>query len=165
MCNENIVLIGFMGSGKSSVGRHLAKRSGRYFLDADTLIESAQAKAISAIFEEFGEEYFRELEKESARWLAECVKGSIISTGGGMPLVVDRLQDMGKVIYLKLPFEKIIERISSKERAKRPLFQDIKKVKKLFNQRQKIYEEQAQITINADRSIEAIVDEILLLMY
>jgi len=161
MCSENIVLIGFMGSGKSSVGRHLAKRSGRYFLDADALIESAQAKAIPAIFKEHGEEYFRELEKESARWMAECVKGSIISTGGGMPLVVDRLHDIGKVVYLKLPFEKILERISPEERDRRPLFQDIEKAKKLFELRQKIYEEQAQITVNADRPIKTIVDEIL----
>jgi len=151
-----------MGSGKSSVGRLLSKKSGRYFLDADALIESAEAKAISAIFKNYGEEYFRELEKESARWMAECVKGSIISTGGGMPLVVERLHDIGKVVYLKLPFEEIVKRISPEERAKRPLFQNIKKAKNLFKLREKIYEEQAQITVNADRPIETIVDEILL---
>ena len=161
MCSENIVLIGFMGSGKSSVGRLLSKKSGRYFLDADALIESAQGRAISSIFENYGEEYFRELEIESARWMAECVKGSIISTGGGMPLVVERLHDIGKVVYLKLPFEKILERISAEERAKRPLFQDIEKAKNLFILREKIYEEQAQITVNADRPIDVIVDEIL----
>jgi len=161
MCSENIVLIGFMGSGKSSVGRLLSKKSGRYFLDADALIESAQGRVISSIFENYGEEYFRELEIESARWMAECVKGSIISIGGGMPLVVERLHDIGKVVYLKLPFEKIVERIPAKERAKRPLFQDIQKAKNLFKLREKIYENQAQITINANRPIEAIVDEIL----
>ena len=161
MCSKNIVLIGFMGSGKSSVGRLLSKKSGRYFLDADALIESAQGRAISSIFESYGEEYFRELEIESARWMAECVKGSIISIGGGMPLVVERLHDIGKVVYLKLPFEKIVERITAKERAKRPLFQDIQEAKNLFKLRKKIYENQAQITINANRSIEAIVDEIL----
>jgi shikimate kinase len=161
MCSENIVLIGFMGSGKSSVGRLLSQKSGRYFLDADALIESAQGKEISSIFEKYGEEYFRELEKESARWMAECVKGSIISTGGGMPLVVEKLHDIGKVVYLKLPFEKILDRISPEERAKRPLFQDIESAKNLFNLREKIYKEQAEITLNADRPIEEIVDEIL----
>jgi len=161
MCSENIVLIGFMGSGKSSAGRLLSKKSGRYFLDADALIESVQGRAISSIFENYGEEYFRELEIESARWMAECVKGSIISTGGGMPLVVERLHDIGKVVYLKLPFEKILDRISAEERTKRPLFQDIEKAKNLFKLREEIYEEQAQITVNADRPLEAVVDEIL----
>jgi len=161
MCSENIVLIGFMGSGKSSVGRLLSKKSGRYFLDADALIESVQGRVISSIFENYGEEYFRELEIESARWMAECVKGSIISTGGGMPLVVERLHDIGKVVYLKLPFEKILDRISAEERTKRPLFQDIEKAKNLFKLREEIYEEQAQITVNADRPLEAVVDEIL----
>jgi len=150
-----------MGSGKSTVGRLLAKMSGRYFLDADVLIESAQGRAIASIFDDEGEAYFRELERESACWMAECVRGSIISTGGGMPLVVERLHDIGTVVYLKLPFEKILERISPEERAKRPLFHDLTEAKRLFEAREKIYEAQAQITVDAGRPVEEIAEEIM----
>ncbi|WP_456453117.1 shikimate kinase [Hydrogenimonas sp.] len=160
-CAENVVLIGFMGAGKSTVGRELARRTGRYFLDADALIEAAQGRAIASIFDEEGEAYFRELEQQSARWMAECVRGSIVSTGGGMPTVVERLREIGTVVYLKLPFEKILERIGPEERRKRPLFHDIEKAEKLFAKRQKIYEAQAQITVDADRPLEEVVDEIL----
>ncbi|BDY12859.1 shikimate kinase [Hydrogenimonas cancrithermarum] len=143
------------------MGRLLAQKSGRYFLDADALIESAQGRAIASIFNEEGEAYFRELERESARWMAECVRGSIISTGGGMPLVVERLHDIGVVVYLKLPFEKILERISPEERAKRPLFHDLAEAKRLFERREKIYEAQAQITVDADRPAGEIVEKIM----
>jgi len=160
-CADNIVLIGFMGAGKSTVGRRLARRSGRYFLDADALIETACGKAVRSIFDEEGEAYFRELERESARWLAECVRGSIVSTGGGMPMVVERLRDIGTVVYLKLPFEKILRRISPQERAKRPLFRDPAEARKLFETRAAIYEKQAQITVDAYGDVDSIVEEIL----
>ncbi|WP_236579123.1 shikimate kinase [Hydrogenimonas urashimensis] len=160
-CAENIVLIGFMGAGKSTVGRRLAQRSGRYFLDADALIESAQGKAIPSIFDEKGEAYFRQLEQQSARWLAECVRGSIVSTGGGMPMVVEKLRDIGTVVYLKISFEKILQRIRPEERKKRPLFNDTAKTRMLFEARERIYEKRAQITVDADRDPDAIVEEIL----
>jgi len=160
-CAENIVLIGFMGAGKSTVGRELARRTGRYFLDADALIEAAQGRAIASIFDEEGESYFRELEQQSARWMAECVRGSIISTGGGMPTVVDRLRQIGTVVYLRLPFDKILARIDTKERAKRPLFHDPERAERLYSEREKIYEAQAQIVVDADRPVDKIVEEIL----
>ncbi|WP_300363009.1 shikimate kinase [Hydrogenimonas sp.] len=160
-CADNIVLIGFMGAGKSTVGRALAKRTGRYFLDADALIETAQGKAIPSIFHDKGEAYFRELERESAKWLAECVRGSIVSTGGGMPTVVERLRDIGTVVYLKLPFEKILGRITPQERERRPLFHDPAHAERLFRAREPVYEKQAQIVVDADRDVETIVEEIL----
>ncbi len=160
-CADNIVLIGFMGSGKSTVGRELARRTGRFFLDADLLIEGAAGKKVREIFEREGEAYFRELERRSVRWMAECVRGSVISTGGGMPTVVDRLHDVGTVIYLDLPFEKILDRIDPHERAKRPLFSDLEKAQRLFDARKKIYEAQAQLTVAADRPAEAVVEAIL----
>lgn len=161
-CSKNILLIGFMGSGKSTVGRMLAQKSGRYFLDVDTLIEASEGRTIPTIFKENGEPYFRELERKSAQWMAKCVRGSVIATGGGMPLVVKELHTIGHVIYLKLPFEKIVERITPEERAKRPLFHNLAEAKRLFEMREKIYETEAEITLNADRSVEGIVNEILL---
>jgi shikimate kinase len=161
-CSKNIFLIGFMGSGKSSVGRRLAQKSGRYFLDVDALIEASEGRTIPTIFKEDGESYFRELEKKSAQWMATCVRGSVIATGGGMPLVVQELQRMGQVLYLKLPFEKILERISPQEREKRPLFHNLTEAKRLFEMREAIYESQADLILNADRTIEEIVNEALL---
>ncbi len=160
-CPENIVLIGFMGSGKSTVGRLLARRSGRFFLDADTLIESQQGCAIPDIFAFGGEALFRELERESAEWMARCVRGTVLSTGGGMPLVVERLREIGRVVYLKLPFERILERISSEERRRRPLFRDIRSARELYGRRVSLYEAQAQIVVDADAPPERIVSEIL----
>ncbi len=159
-CPENIVLIGFMGSGKSTVGRLLARRSGRYFLDADALIESQQGRPIPKIFTEEGEEFFRKLESESAEWMAKCVRGTVISTGGGMPLVVERLRDIGTVVYLKLPFEKILERIPPKERRGRPLFSDIESAERLYMEREKVYEARAHITVDASASAEEVAEAI-----
>ncbi len=160
-CPDNIVLIGFMGSGKSTVGRLLARESGRYFLDADTLIESQQGRAIPEIFEKEGEEYFRALERESAEWMAACVRGTVISTGGGMPIVTERLRDMGRVVYLEIAFEKIVERIDSAQRSRRPLFSDLEKAEELFERRRKIYESRADITVDASAPAERVVEEIL----
>ncbi|MCF6201626.1 MAG: shikimate kinase, partial [Hydrogenimonas sp.] len=153
-CPENVVLVGFMGSGKSTVGRVLAKRSGRFFLDADALIESLQGKEIPVIFEERGEEYFRELERECAEWMAECVRGSVISTGGGMPLVAARLRDIGRVVYLSLPFEAILKRIPENERLKRPLFKDLQRARGLYKKRQRIYENLADFRVDATKKQE-----------
>jgi len=160
-CAENLVLIGFMGAGKSTVGRLLAKETGRYFLDADALIESAQGRPIPSIFKENGETFFRSLEKESAEWLARCVRGSVISTGGGMPAVVERLHAMGRVIYLQLPFEEIVARLGPEERAKRPLFQNPDKARALYETRCALYERQADIILDARMSPHAIVEAVL----
>ncbi|WP_457598029.1 shikimate kinase [Hydrogenimonas sp.] len=160
-CPENIVLIGFMGSGKSTVGRLLARRSGRYFLDADTLIESQQGRPIPDIFASEGEAFFRQLERESAEWMARCVRGTVVSTGGGMPLVVERLREIGRVVYLKLPFESIVSRVTSKERRQRPLFGDLDTARELYDARRSVYEAQAQIVVEAEGPPERIVSEIL----
>ena len=160
-CADNLVLIGFMGAGKSTVGRELARRTDHYFLDADTLIETAQGREIPEIFATRGEAHFRELERRSARWLAECVRGSIISTGGGMPTVVDRLHEIGTVIYLKLPFETIAQRLQGAEKERRPLFEDLCRARRLFEARAPLYERQADLIVDADRPVKEVVEEIL----
>ncbi len=161
-CHENIVLIGFMGSGKSTVGRLVAKRSSRYFLDTDTLIELQEGMSVTSIFEERGESFFRNLEYRCAQWLAACVSGAVVSTGGGMPSVAAaELKRIGTIVYLKLPFEKILERLSTQERVLRPLFFDKESAEALYMEREKIYASQADITIDASASIDRLADEIL----
>ena len=137
--SKNLVLIGFMGVGKGTVARALVRKSGMFGLDTDDLIESIENKKVKAIFEEDGEEYFRAMEKKTAKWLSKNVTNTIISTGGGF-FKVDNLNKIGKVIYLKSSFEGIIERLKAQPNAeqkfnKRPLLKDIEKAKALFEER------------------------------
>lgn len=157
---NNIVLIGFMGSGKSSVGRLLAKQSGRYFLDTDALIESMENRKIRDIFSEIGEDYFRRMEKSTFAWICESVKNAVISTGGGMPTTIGNMREGGKVVYLKIGFDALLERLKAEEFEKRPLFENLDFAKKLYESRLSIYEKVAQITVDASSEIDTIVQTI-----
>lgn len=162
----NLVLIGFMGVGKGTVARALVRKSGMFGLDSDDLIESIENRKVKTIFEEDGEEYFRAMEKKTAKWLCENVTNTIISTGGGF-FKVDDLNSIGKVIYLKSSFEGIIERLNAQPNAeqkfnKRPLLKDLKKAKTLFDERAPQYEAKADIIINVEnKNINKIIDNIL----
>jgi len=163
---SNIVLIGFMGVGKGTVARELIKQTGKYGVDCDDLIESIENRKIKDIFEEDGEEYFRNLEKQTAKWLEKNVKNTIISTGGGF-YKVENLNKIGKVIYLESSFDGIISRIkaqpnSEKKLAKRPLLQDMQKATELFNERAPIYRAKADIIVSVEnKSLENVVKELL----
>ena len=162
----NLVLIGFMGVGKGTVARALVKKSGMFGLDSDDLIESIENRKIKTIFEEDGEEYFRGMEKKTAKWLSKNVTNSIISTGGGF-FKVDKLNDIGKVIYLKSSFDGIIKRLQNQPNAeqkfkKRPLLSDIKKAKALFDERVPLYEAKADIIIDVEnQNLKKIINNIL----
>lgn len=136
-----------MGSGKSTVGRLLAKELNTYFLDTDVLIESFENRKISDIFQSDGEEAFRNMEKKCFEWIKNSVKNTIISVGGGFPVFIPEIKEAGKVVYLKVDFENILKRMTEEERAKRPLFQDLDKAKELFDKRDKIYSRLADIVI------------------
>lgn len=163
---KNIILVGFMGVGKGTIARALAKESDLFAIDTDDLIESLENRKIKEIFAKDGEEYFRKLEKKCALWLQKSVKNSIISTGGGF-YKQKNIKKIGQVIYLKSSFEAILKRLqdhpnATKKLAKRPLLQDIKKAKELYNQRVKEYEKIADITVVVeDKSINDITKEIL----
>ena len=163
---NNIILIGFMGVGKGTIARALSEKSGLFAVDTDDLIESLENKKIKDIFADSGEDYFRELEKKCALWLQNSVTNSIISTGGGF-YKQKNIKKIGKIIYLKSSFEGILKRLqehpnAKKKLAKRPLLQDIKKAKELYNQRVKEYEKLADITINVEKKDKKkIVKEIL----
>ncbi len=151
MSSNNIILTGFMGSGKSTIGRRLAKELDTYFLDTDILIETFENMKISDIFEKFGEEKFREMEKRCFEWIKKDVQNTVISVGGGFPVFIPEIKEAGVVIYLKVSFEDILKRMNEKEIEKRPLFKDIQKAKELFEYRNKIYEKLADyIIINND---------------
>ena len=156
----NIVLIGFMGSGKSSVGRVLAKQKGMYFIDTDSLIESFEGQKIRDIFANHGEGYFRELEKKTFNWLSSCVDNAVISTGGGMPTVIDSFSSLGKTIYLKVGFDTLLDRLKAEEFDKRPLFQDIEFARKIFEIREPIYTQKSELIVDANMEFESVLKEV-----
>ena len=156
----NIVLIGFMGSGKSSVGRVLAKQKGMYFIDTDSLIESSEGRKIRDVFAENGEGYFRELEKKTFSWLSSCVDNAVVSTGGGMPTVIDSFEKLGKTVYLKVDFETLLDRLKAEEFDKRPLFADVEFAKKIFEIREPIYTQKSELIVDANMEFESVLKEV-----
>ncbi|MEO1923784.1 MAG: shikimate kinase [Nautiliaceae bacterium] len=159
MNSTNIILTGFMGSGKSSVGRVLAKELNTYFIDTDALIENFENMSIKEIFETQGEDAFREKEKYCFKWIKNNVKNTVISVGGGFPVFIPEIKEAGIVIYLKVEFEEILKRMTDDEIKKRPLFQDIKKAKELYLKRDKIYSNLADIIIE-NKEIDQTVTKI-----
>jgi shikimate kinase len=109
---DNVILVGFMGAGKSSVGRILAARLGRCFVETDEMITATEARPIPEIFAEKGEAHFRALEEEAVRLLA-LKRGDIIATGGGLPCGAGRaeaLRAIGTVVWLSGDFGALYER-------------------------------------------------------
>ena len=114
----NIILCGFMGSGKTVVGTELAKITGRKFVDTDEMVEKKQGVAIKAIFATRGEEYFRDLEWEVCKEVAQ-MKDAVISTGGGAMTFqrnVDAVKNSGKIVFLDADFDVICKRIGNKSK-------------------------------------------------
>ena len=109
---DNVILVGFMGAGKSSVGRILATRLGRCFVETDEMITATEGRPIPEIFAEKGEAHFRALEDEAVRLLA-LKRGDVIATGGGLPCGAGRaesLRAIGTVVWLSGDFSALYER-------------------------------------------------------
>ncbi|MCL5284065.1 MAG: shikimate kinase [Armatimonadetes bacterium] len=134
-CNPpNLVLIGFMGAGKTSVGRVCARRLRFRFTDTDLLVERMADKTIAQIFEEDGEEQFRHLEQIAvARISRRC--GNVIATGGGVilnPVNVHNLRRNGVIIWLQTQTEEALRRVG--DRSSRPLLSEAEYPAKRFEQ-------------------------------
>ena len=140
---KNISLVGFMGTGKTSVGKILGKRLNRPVVDVDLFIEKSVEKRISEIFETEGEARFRALEKEAIRQICQD-QGIVITTGGGAvldPENIETLKASGCVIGLSAKPETIFRRLGRSRR--RPLLngQDkLKEIKRLLAVRKPFYE-------------------------
>lgn len=166
IAGKAIVLIGFMGCGKSTIGKQLAEAFGYEFLDMDELIEKHEGTTISEIFATKGEAYFRNLETQAISGQLSDLRNKIISTGGGMPISPANhrpLKECGKVVYLKVSPETVLERL--KHDTTRPLLQREDKeeaVRSLMAEREPVYTRLADVTIVTDgKSVERIVEEIL----
>ena len=109
---RNVILVGFMGAGKSTVGRMLARRLGRCFVETDAMITAREGRSIPEIFADRGEPYFRQLEAEVLEALTDK-RGHVVATGGGFPCepgVMERLLHMGTVVWLAADFEAVYAR-------------------------------------------------------
>lgn len=150
VCNkgEHILFVGFMGSGKTSVSRVVAKRAGLPLIDIDAYIEQTQGRSVRQIFADEGEEGFRRIETQAMAALAYEPK-SIISCGGGAcNSAINRgiLKALGTVVYLKVPLEEAIARIS--DPSTRPLLNGERPVREIYEERMPLYRDAADITIN-----------------
>lgn len=164
---RNIVLIGFMGTGKTSIGRLLANRLGRPFIDSDKKIEHECGMAIRDIFATYGQAFFREKEKNVIAKIARY-KNSVIATGGGVvlnPENVSRLRSNGVLITLTASLEVIVERTA--RRSNRPLLEQADRVKtiaKLLQERAGLYD-QGDFIIDTDHNTpQQVVDAILVFL-
>lgn len=156
----NIVLCGFMGSGKTTVGLELAKIMGRKFMDTDDMIEREQGIAIKAIFTVHGEEYFRDLEFACCKKIS-AMKNCVVSTGGGALTYkrnVDALKQGGRIVFLDADFDVICQRIGNTRT--RPLFQDREKARALYDERRPKYLSAADYIVDGNMSARKTAMEI-----
>lgn len=167
MCNENIILIGPSGIGKTTVASYISQFYGFSHLDTDLLIQDAANMNISEIFNIYGEEYFRKLENKVVEGIANKSR-LVISTGGGIVLNnnnVKLLKQDGIIFLLDGKVETIIRNLR-KSKGKRPLVGNednwIQNVKRMYLDRFMLYKSPAEYTINVDcKDVEEISKEIL----
>jgi shikimate kinase len=159
--NDKVYLVGFMGAGKSSVARALARRLGWRAVDIDEMIEQRERQSVSAIFAKHGESYFRSIERAV---LLEQIPARhiVVATGGGTfvdPQNRAVIKGDGATVWLDAPMHRIIARVPADGR--RPLAADRAEFERLFTLRRAAYAD-AHYRIEADRvSIPAIVEEIV----
>ncbi len=159
-----IFLIGFMGAGKSAIGRELAARLGYRHLDTDKLIEDLKGKSISQIFEDEGEAHFRELESRVLDHLSKH-QNLIISTGGGMPMQGnnwERISALGRTVFLDADLDEIKERVARKNT--RPLLQTtdpMQTLLALYQERRPLYE-RAEVQVQTKGLAKAEVVDLII---
>ena len=166
-------MVGYAGSGKSSLGKRLARRMGLRFVDTDNVVEQQVGAPIADIFHYEGEEYFRIAERRAVEGLANECMDLVIATGGGLPTWRDNMEWMlrsGVTIYLRRTPEQILSRLSAYGREKRPMFRGKSDEELLAFMHQQMgerdkYYTQAHITVDCtamsdDEVVEHIVNKL-----
>ena len=163
---SNIVLIGFMGTGKTEVGQALAKRLNRGLIEIDSKIEQMAGKSIADIFKDNGEIYFREQEIEAIKQAVTREK-QVIACGGGVVLNtinIDRLRETGVIINLVASPDTILKR-TSVNAGIRPLLnvqQPAERIRELMKFRKPFYDKAADFTVNTSKlNIDTVADKII----
>lgn len=162
----SIALIGFMGTGKTAVGKALAEKLGKGFVELDPLIEQKAEKTIPEIFKQDGEIAFRELEMEVTKEVSKG-KNLVIACGGGVVLNkinIDRLRKESIIVYLSASPRVILKRTSN-DTEERPLLEVANPtltIRELLRFRKPFYERAADITINTSKlDIDTVVEQII----
>lgn len=159
--NQNIVLIGMPGCGKTTIGKLTAQRLNTKFCDVDHYIEDKDGRSIPEIFKDDGEAHFRKLESMAVEEVSKYV-GSVISTGGGVIKFhknMELLKKSGIIIFINRSVESIIADI---ETDGRPLLKDGKeRIYKLYKERIDLYKKYCDYEIINDDSIEAVVEKVI----
>ncbi len=153
-----LYLIGYMASGKSTIGRRVARTTGLPFFDTDKMVEEIEGATVAEIFAYAGEEYFRQVEREA---LERCSTepSAIISTGGGLPIWGDNeawIAEHGVSVYLRRTPEQILSRLSPYGRQKRPKFRGLNDEELLSYMRANLAErepvyERATVTVDCSK--------------
>jgi len=160
---KNIILCGFMGCGKSSVGEILAELLNRKFIDMDSYISTKAGMDINGIFAGLGEQAFRDMEHTACAELAE-EKGAVIATGGGT-LTFERnaclLRQNGTIVFIDVPLEIIEQRLAQDNT--RPM---LKKhdLRELYEERRPLYKKAADFTVSGVGPPEVVAEEIINLL-
>lgn len=160
----NIVLLGFMGTGKTSVGQRISEKLQMSMVDTDTIVETDNQMIIGKIFDRYGEDYFRNLENAAVR-KASKYTNHVISTGGGVVLRTENLnllQENGLLFCLKATPEEIFERI--KDDSHRPLLKGPNppnKIRQLLQTRQVQYQRIEHQIETTNSSIEEVTNQII----
>ena len=161
---KNLILCGFMGSGKSTIGKLLSEKLGARFIDTDSYIEQKEGMTISEMFEKYGEDYFRQRELETCEALSQLQK-TVISTGGGTLLREENLRALkknGVVFLLNISSRTVLNRL--KNDTTRPLLQQEDKekaVKMMLTKRTPLYNRAADYVIDAEESPRKVCLKIL----
>ena len=159
MRRDNVVLVGFMGAGKSVCGRLLARRLGRCFVETDDMIVAREGRSIPEIFRDEGEERFRQLETETLDALT-LKSGDVIATGGGLPCRegrMERLRELGTVVWLDGDVHQLLER--ARRVGNRPMLDGRSgdEIEELYRARRPYYGK-AHLTIDTTgRSVDQVV--------
>lgn len=157
---DKLYLVGFMGAGKTTVGRAVGKRLGWRVVDIDERIEHREGRRVANIFSRDGEAYFRQIERQVLQDLLP-ERNIVVSTGGGTFVEADNRSLMladGRVAWLDVSLASVIDRVPADGR--RPLASDREQMKRLFERRQIAYS-QAHVRIDASRPMPEVVERML----
>ena len=162
MIENHLIFIGFMGVGKTTVGRRVAKQLGLKFCDLDAKIVQKNG-TIQSIFKDQGEPYFRDIEYKTFASSLKVTNPLVISTGGGIIThkpSLNCLEKCSNVIWLQASYETVLKRVCYDAKNKRPLVDD--QFQERFNSRQSLYESVASFTVNVDYiRIEEVAEKII----